>query len=201
MSGDTRTGAWICCGIWWGRDDVNAFLCMYAPGPWGDCLDVGGSQGGRCRSWVGYIGDCTAELREHPRTVGRGLGLGNGGATTRACERSSTMRLLRTLAVVVIAGGCSQHAAPAPEARGSTDEEALQKTLDDLTKLGATVKREEEEPSRPIIEVSLSEKDVTDSELAVLKNLTTLRKLDLSATKISGEGLRHLKGLASLQSL
>jgi hypothetical protein len=52
-----------------------------------------------------------------------------------------------------------------------------------------------------VVWVTLSKTTVTDDDLAILKNLTDLKGLNLNETKITGSGLVHLTGLKNLQCL
>jgi hypothetical protein len=49
--------------------------------------------------------------------------------------------------------------------------------------------------------VDLHGTQVTDADLAVLKDLRELRTLDLRLTKIGDEGVGHLKNLTRLQNV
>jgi hypothetical protein len=57
-------------------------------------------------------------------------------------------------------------------------------------------------PGKPITMIDLHHSNVTDSDLALLEDLTSLRSLNLYGTRITDSGLAHLsnlKGLATLQ--
>jgi Leucine-rich repeat (LRR) protein len=95
-----------------------------------------------------------------------------------------------------------------------------------IKKYDAKTKTDDEIDGKPVIEVDLSGKDVTDEELARLRTWKTLRVLDLSGCKkitdaglpyvapltnltslnlqstgVHGDGLVHLKGLTNLTNL
>lgn len=52
-----------------------------------------------------------------------------------------------------------------------------------------------------IVELDLSECDLTDSDLDIIKKLENLRSLNLSKTKISSKGIKKIKKLSKLTSL
>ncbi len=67
-----------------------------------------------------------------------------------------------------------------------------------LEKLGAKVRVNEQ---GEIVEVNLSNTQITNRGLMHLAGLTSLRVLGLGATQITGTGLVHLAGLTSLEEL
>ena len=72
-------------------------------------------------------------------------------------------------------------------------DDAEDKAVAFVEKLGGTVTRDDKAPSKPIIGVQLSNTYVTDAglkELAPLKNLTWL---SLGGTKVTDEGLKELR--------
>jgi serine/threonine protein kinase/WD40 repeat protein len=70
-----------------------------------------------------------------------------------------------------------------------------------LERLGAKIKRADNLPGKPVIEVDLRGTKTTDADLALLAPLTELRKLELGNTQVTGPGLRHLAPLTKLELL
>jgi Leucine-rich repeat (LRR) protein len=70
-----------------------------------------------------------------------------------------------------------------------------------IWKLGGRVTVDESASGKPIVGVYLLSTTASDSDLSVLANWTSLRKLDLSGTKISDVGLEHLSSLKELETL
>jgi len=75
------------------------------------------------------------------------------------------------------------------------------KAIAEIVKLGGKVTFDEKSPGKPVIYLDFSESKVTDAGLAHLKQLPTLKSLNLRGTKITDAGLANLKGLRQLQSL
>src|SRR5690349_21503206 len=73
--------------------------------------------------------------------------------------------------------------------------------LTKLQNLEVTYGGDGDSPGQPIIGVYLCGKNVTDADLKVLAELTSLRELDLRKTAVTDGGLRELASLASLQTL
>ena len=72
-------------------------------------------------------------------------------------------------------------------------DDAEDKAVAFVEKLGGKVTRDEKAPGKPVITVSLNDTKVTDAglkELATLKNLTTL---DLGFTKVTDAGVKELQ--------
>lgn len=65
--------------------------------------------------------------------------------------------------------------------------------------LGGRVSYDKESHGRPIVSVDLTQTDVADADLLLLKALTCLQRLYLNSTRVTDAGLQHLKGLTSLQ--
>lgn len=65
----------------------------------------------------------------------------------------------------------------------------------------ALARLEREVSNQPVREANYSWSDIKDSDLAMLKSLSTLRSLDLSDTRISDRALRHIRQLTQLRSL
>src|SRR2546425_614201 len=63
-----------------------------------------------------------------------------------------------------------------------------------VEKLGGTIKRDDKQPGKPVVEVDLSFRDkVTDADLRELKELKQLVVLDLNFTLVTDAGLKELK--------
>ena len=81
-------------------------------------------------------------------------------------------------------------------------DDAEDKAVAFVEKLGGKVTRDEKAPGKPVVTVFLSgSKKVTDAdlkELAALKNLTTL---DLIGTEVTDAGLKELATLKNLTTL
>lgn len=87
-------------------------------------------------------------------------------------------------------------------ASSAQDRNAMQaEAINAIKRLGGQVQRDYQAPGQPVIGVGFSGTDVTDDDLAILKNLPSLETLILSRTDISDAGLKHLKGLTSLRQL
>lgn len=57
------------------------------------------------------------------------------------------------------------------------------------------------EYNQKITEVYWLDAEVTDENLAVLENISTLRKIELTGTNVNGDGLKHLAGQKDLYTL
>jgi beta-lactamase regulating signal transducer with metallopeptidase domain/Leucine-rich repeat (LRR) protein len=88
-------------------------------------------------------------------------------------------------------------AAPDPPAANP----ARAQTIARIYELGGSVTRDETKPDRPVINATLSGTKVTDADLAMLTEITTLTSLTLMGTEISGDGLDRLSGLTNLRFL
>jgi Leucine-rich repeat (LRR) protein len=73
--------------------------------------------------------------------------------------------------------------------------------LELIRKQGGTVRTNDRKPGRPVVEVDLSYKTVTDNELAYLGGLTEVETIDLSGTTISSTGMVYLSDLPRLRYL
>lgn len=112
------------------------------------------------------------------------------------------MSRLMLFAVVWLALGCSRAPGPTPApvpapAPAVTEESAIAF----VEKLGGTVTRDETQPGRPVIDVSLRGTNATDAdlkEIAPFKNLTTL---DLSLAPVTGAGMKELAPFKNLTYL
>src|SRR5262245_1293034 len=84
-----------------------------------------------------------------------------------------------------------------PQARGGERDTALAA----IKQLGGRVEVEEDKPDKPVRLIYLWGERVTDKELALLKALPDLRRLDLRDAKITDEGLRLLGQMPQLEAL
>jgi Leucine-rich repeat (LRR) protein len=87
----------------------------------------------------------------------------------------------------------------APVARAA--DEAEEKAVAELQKMGGKIERDMKEPAKPVIGVNLSLTQVSDEGLAQLERLPKLKRLSLNNTPITDAGLEHLKGLKELQKV
>src|SRR5204863_2995101 len=63
-----------------------------------------------------------------------------------------------------------------------------------IERLGGQTRREENAPGRPVIGIRLATTRISDDQLGELRNLTSLRSLDLTQTRISDSGMARLRG-------
>jgi hypothetical protein len=70
-----------------------------------------------------------------------------------------------------------------------------------LKELGGKVEVDTSRRDRPVLKVDLAGSSVSDDNLPLLGDLTSLQSLSLSSTSISDAGLAHLRGLTNLQTL
>src|SRR5262249_1293565 len=70
-----------------------------------------------------------------------------------------------------------------------------------IAMLGGSVLRDEKQPDKPIVGVSLADTKVTDADLKSLVDLDHLWGLDLSGTKLTPTSLNALAPLKQLRSL
>ncbi len=96
---------------------------------------------------------------------------------------------LATLAVTALAAG------RAPAA-GEADKAAV---IARIKELGGSYQVDEKAPGKPIVRIDLGRTALTNEGLAFLSDLTTLKSLDLSFSRITT--LRALSGLDNLESL
>ena len=88
---------------------------------------------------------------------------------------------------------------PAGHAQEAKADEA--RAIAIIRLLHGEVIRDDSRPGRPVIEVSLFETDIDDSQLAILERFAGLRVLNLGQTGITDAGLVHLRGLIDLEEL
>src|SRR6516164_9565265 len=75
-------------------------------------------------------------------------------------------------------------------------DEAEDKAVEAVKKLGGTVVREDNDPAKPVIKVDLVLSQVTDADLKELAPLKELKELNLMACKgVTDAGLKELAPL------
>jgi hypothetical protein len=83
--------------------------------------------------------------------------------------------------------------------------EEMRKLNDALEAMGARVNWEEQEQGDPELEVEFAGQPITDADLPgiahVLQQNPRFQFLDLTRTKVTDQGLKHLQGLANLRTL
>jgi hypothetical protein len=67
--------------------------------------------------------------------------------------------------------------------------------------LGGDWDVDEDNPTRPVVHISLADTQAKDADLERLKAFPQLQSLDLSGTRVTDAGVATLKGLSSLKSL
>src|SRR5262249_10914831 len=77
-------------------------------------------------------------------------------------------------------------------------DEAEDKAVKNIEKMGGIITRDEKAKGKPIVTVGITRDNVTDALLKHLAGLKTLQTLDLSFTKVTDAGLKHLAGLKEL---
>jgi RNA polymerase sigma factor (sigma-70 family) len=70
-----------------------------------------------------------------------------------------------------------------------------------LEKIGAGIRRDDQLPGNPVIDINLTQTQVTDADLKDLKVFKNLTGLHLGVTRVTNEGLKYLKELQALQGL
>ena len=80
-------------------------------------------------------------------------------------------------------------------------DEAEEKAVKAIEKLGGRIARDMKAKDKPIVSVHLSFTQVTDAGLKDLAGLKQLQTLDLFGTQVTDAGLKHLAGLKRLRTL
>jgi hypothetical protein len=80
-------------------------------------------------------------------------------------------------------------------------DDAEDKSIADINKLGGTIERDDKKPGAPVIAVDFSKKEVKDADLKCLQNLGELRSLKLDNSRITDDGLKFVKELKNLRRL
>jgi internalin A len=70
-----------------------------------------------------------------------------------------------------------------------------------IKRRGGWVKPDDPKASQPVVEVHLSHRDVTDTDIALLAGLTEVRSLELIGTSVTDAGMASLKSLVNLEEL
>jgi hypothetical protein len=81
------------------------------------------------------------------------------------------------------------------------DDQAEDKAVKAIQRLGGRITRDEKAKGKPIVRVELDGPKVTDAGLKHLARLKQLRTLYLGGTKVTDAGLKELAGLKQLQKL
>ena len=90
--------------------------------------------------------------------------------------------MFRTVALVLAVSGLC----PCPSARG---DDAEDKAVGFVEKLGGKVARDDKAPGKPVIQVDLNSTNVTGAGLKELANLKNLTTLNLGGTEVTDAGL------------
>jgi hypothetical protein len=80
-------------------------------------------------------------------------------------------------------------------------DEAENKAVKVIEKMGGTITRDKKAKDKPIVGVDLDNTIMTDAGLKHLVGLKQLRELYLRTTQVTDAGLKHLAGLKYLQTL
>src|SRR5687767_8155924 len=80
-------------------------------------------------------------------------------------------------------------------------DDAEDRAVEAVTRLGGKVVRSNGDPARPVVEVNFSDTRVTGAGLKVLAVFKGLKTLDLSGTKVTDAELKELTTLQGLQNL
>ena len=80
-------------------------------------------------------------------------------------------------------------------------DEAEDKAVKAIQKMGGRIDRDMKAKGKPIVSVVLDGPKVTDAGLKHLAGLKQLRALTLGGTKVTDKGLKHLAGLKQLREL
>ncbi len=91
---------------------------------------------------------------------------------------------LGALLAAVVLSGCSAR----PSAPRDDPDPAKR-----VEQLGGTIARDDTQPGKPVIEVNLALKKVTDADLKELKELKQLTTLNLGSTKVTDAGVKELQ--------
>jgi internalin A len=103
-------------------------------------------------------------------------------------------RIVETATVLVWVLVALSGSAPAQEA---TEQRAIAV----IRRVGGKVTLDKQAPSRPVVAVDLAGREVTDDALAALKDLPSLRRLNLGFTRVTDGGIERLKGCVRLEVL
>jgi internalin A len=102
---------------------------------------------------------------------------------------------------LALSAACLLLAAAAPLFADDAEDKAVQA----VEKLGGKVVRDDKDPTKPVVEVDLFLRDkpseMTDAGLKELAALKGLQKLKLGPAMVTDAGLKELAGLKALKSL
>jgi hypothetical protein len=82
-----------------------------------------------------------------------------------------------------------------------TEMTKLERINQAVEKLGGRVTMDSKQPGSPIVGIDLHQTRARDGDLEMLRDLTSLQKVNLYGTSITDAGLVHLSGLTGLQTL
>jgi Leucine-rich repeat (LRR) protein len=99
------------------------------------------------------------------------------------------------------AGKAAPPPPPSPPPPGPPRLVSADESVKAVEKLGGSIFRDERAAGKPVMEVHLSTRNVTDADLKDLAGLTDMKKLYLNATKVTDAGLKDLAPLKALQKL
>jgi internalin A len=80
-------------------------------------------------------------------------------------------------------------------------DEAEDRAVEGVKKLGGTVERDDKSPAHPVVRVYLTGSSVGDASLKGLTKLVSLRTLGLTDTGVTDGGLKDLADLSNLEEL
>src|SRR5262249_43167739 len=70
-----------------------------------------------------------------------------------------------------------------------------------IERLGGEYRRNASRPDKPVVQVTLLSTDLTDADLALLKDMPDLNRLSIEAKGMGDDGVAHLKDLPRLRHL
>src|SRR5262245_63940412 len=80
-------------------------------------------------------------------------------------------------------------------------DQAEDRALDVVKRVGGAVDRDEKQPGMPVVAVNLYNSRVTDADLKELAAFRKVIELDLMSTGVTDAGMAHLAALVSLTRL
>src|SRR3972149_5400709 len=86
----------------------------------------------------------------------------------------------------------------------SCSSKANHKQIDaikEIEKIGGKVTIDKNNPEKSIICINLQGTNLTDEKMEYLHEFTKLKELNINDTKVTNYGLKHIKGINSLQVL
>ena len=119
--------------------------------------------------------------------------------------RGILMRFCPWPLLLVLLAGCHRAGTDGPKVDPAAAEfgviDTEEKAIAILNKYHARVRRNENQPNKPVIEVHLNGDRWTDATLQALVPLKDLQRLYLQATPVTDAGLKKIIGLQNLESL